>query len=121
MAEESFWFIFLSLIFSLLFRQMLKLIAGLCFHYENSESLQEPGAGFHSLSTFPPSFLLGRAGHGMLASEGGPAGQGRRVPGLTSARKLPQPLQDRRACVFLGAGAPDGACQQGQALLGSAR
>ena len=82
MAEESFWFIFLSLIFSLLFRQMLKLNAGLCFHYETSESLQEPGVGFHSLSPFPPSFLLGRAGHGMLASEGGLAGQGRRVSGL---------------------------------------
>lgn len=82
MAEESFWFIFLSLIFSLLFRQMLKLNAGLCFHYETSESLQEPGVGFHSLSPFPPSFLLGRAGHGMLASEGGLARQGRCVSGL---------------------------------------
>lgn len=61
---------------------MLKLNAGLCFHYESSESLQEPGAGFHSLSPFPPSFLLGRAGHGMLASERALAGQGRRVSGL---------------------------------------
>lgn len=61
MAEESFWFIFLSLIFSLLFRQMLKLNAGFCFHYETSESLQEPGTGFHNLSPFPPLFLPGQS------------------------------------------------------------
>lgn len=56
MARESFRYIFFSLNFGLLFRQMFKLKAVLHFHYEISESFQAPWCATigHTPSFYPP-------------------------------------------------------------------
>lgn len=112
-----FRYIFLSLTFSLLLRQMFKLKAGLYFHYEVSESIRAPGTCCHCPTPFFPCPLLGRDGdraaHGRQAAGRSPhrgCTPGRR-PRCTwqdvrcpcgSAGALSSPLQGRQVCVLPG-------------------
>ena len=111
------------MIFSLLFRQMFKLRAGLYFHYEISESTQAPGMCFQA-KPLPPHPLPRTP-----TAEGNQPGAWalQRVTQGEGAGLLAAPLHQpgahssapSRTCgsLVLRADAPNGQCSQGWVLL----